>query len=182
MFVPHSNNNANSYHTYTEVKKNYMLKVSMTLGEFGPDIKEALKAESDLLLKQPTRKMITLPLGVTNPGTLGPQGDDESIGTFTTRQQMHETAVEMYKAAVENQKFEQETENMSYKAAVSEHTKRENARRTAILQKPSWGTLVLTSSKTGCQALTIPASSSSCLLAYTMEEKLWLPLEIPILI
>ena len=127
MFVPHANNNASSYHTYTEVKKNYLLKVSMTLGEFGPDIKEALEAESDLLLKQPTRKMITLPLGVTDPGTLGPQGDDESIGTFTTRQQMHETAVKMYKAAVENQKFEQETENMSYKAAVTEHTKRENA-------------------------------------------------------
>ena len=64
MFVPHSNNNASSYHTYTEVKKNYMLKVSMTLGEFGPDIKEALEYESDLVLKQPTRKMITLPLGL----------------------------------------------------------------------------------------------------------------------
>ena len=73
MFVPHSNNNANLYHTYTKVKKNYMLKVSMTLGEFGPDIKEALKAESDLLLKQPTRKMITLPLGVTDPGALDPK-------------------------------------------------------------------------------------------------------------
>jgi hypothetical protein len=50
MFVPHSNNSTNSYHTYTEVKKHYMLKVSMTLGEFGPDIKKALEDEADLKL------------------------------------------------------------------------------------------------------------------------------------
>ena len=95
MFVPHSNNNADLYHTYTKVKKNYMLKVSMTLGEFGPDIKEAIEQEVDLVLNQPTRKMITLPLGVIDPGALEPKKSNETDKVFTTRKQIYETAVEM---------------------------------------------------------------------------------------
>ena len=64
--------NASSYHTYTEVKKNFMLKVSVSLGEFGNDIKKALEMAQDVTFAPLSRNMIALPQGMMDPGTLGP--------------------------------------------------------------------------------------------------------------
>ena len=104
-----------------------MLKVSVSLGEFGNDIKKALETEQDVTFAPPSRNMITLPQGLVNPGTMDPQGDKEDKDAFAIRERLHTEATNRYEEAVLRQKFDQETENIKYKAAVSEHAKRENA-------------------------------------------------------
>ena len=106
MFTPHSSGNASSYHTYTEVKKNFMLKVSVSLGEFGNDIKKALEMEQDVTFAPPSRNMIALPHGMVDPGTLDMQGDDEDEDAFTIRVRLHREAADRYEQAVIRQKFD----------------------------------------------------------------------------